>query len=147
MHQSYRIIIAEDDAGVASMLIRLILRRYPNAMVQAYGNGLAALAAYDQTGADLLFVNHGMPGMDGPTLIRTVRARGDTVPMIGMSGNPALHDAYMAAGAMAFAESWEVITHLSALLRRFLPATPRSVQHATHERTVAEPYPPEASGA
>jgi DNA-binding NtrC family response regulator len=147
MHDPYRIIIAEDDASLASLLTRLILRRYPTAVVQMFRNGLDALAAYDQTGADLLFVNHLMPGMDGLTLIRTVRARGDSVPMIGMSGNPWQHDTYMTAGAMAFAESWEVITHLSALLRRFLPATPRSVHHATRERTVAEPYPPEASGA
>ena len=147
MHDAYLIIIAEDDASLASLLTRLILRRYPTAVVQRFRNGLDALAAYDQTGADLLCVNHLMPGMDGRTLIRTVRARGDSVPMIGMAGNSWLHDTYMAAGAMAFAESWEVITHLSALLRRFLPATPRSVQHATRERTVAEPYPPDASGA
>ena len=144
---SYRIIIAEDDAALASLLVRLILRHYPTAVIQAFGNGQDALAAYDQTGADLLFVNHGMPRMDGPTMIRILRARDDSVPTIGMSGNPWLYDAYMAAGATAFVESWELIDQFSALLRRFLPPTPRSVQPAARERTVAEQYPPEASGA
>ncbi len=147
MQSSYQIIIAEDDGILASLLTRLILRRYPTAEIQAFGNGQDALDAYGQAGADLLFVNHRMPGMDGPTMIRSVRARGDSVPMIGMSGNPGLRDAYMAAGAMAFFESWELIDQLSALLQRFLPPTPRSVHQAVQERTISEQYPPEASGA
>jgi DNA-binding NtrC family response regulator len=147
MHDAYRIMIAQGDAVLASLLSRLILRRYPTAVVQVFRNGLDALAAYDQTGADLLFVNHRMPGMDGPTLIRTVRARDDTVPIIGMSGDPSLHDVYMNAGATTFAESGDVIEQLSALLRRFLPPTPRSVRHAARERTVPELYLPEESGA
>lgn len=121
MPETYCIIIAEDDENLASLLTRLVLRRYPTAVVQAFGNGLDALVAYDAVAADLLFVNHRMPGMDGHTLIRTVRARGDSVPIIGMSGDPSLHDTYMTAGAMAFAESGELIEQLSELLRRFLP--------------------------
>ena len=147
MHDAYRIMIAQDDAALASLLTRLILRHYPTAVIQAFGNGLDALAAYDQAGADLLFVNHGMPGMDGPTMIRILRARGDSVPTIGMSGNPLVHDAYMAAGAMAFVESWELIEQLSAFLRCFLPRTPRSVQPVARERTVSEQYSPAALGA
>ena len=146
MHHAYRIIIAEDDGILATLLVRLILRRYPTAVIQAFGNGQDAVAAYDQAGADLLFVNHGMPGMDGPTMIRMLRARGDSVPIIGMSGNPWLHDEYIAAGAMVFVEGWELIEQLSALLQRFLPPTPGSVDHAARERTVPTQYPPEASG-
>ena len=76
LHHAYQIIIAEDDAVLASLLTRLILRCYPTAVIQAFGNGRDALAAYGRTPADLLFVNHGMPGMDGPTMIRILRARG-----------------------------------------------------------------------
>ena len=147
MQQPYTIIIAEDDAALATMLTRLILRRYPTAVVRTFGNGQDALDAYDHAGADLLFVNHGMPGMDGPTMIRILRARGDIVPIIGMSGNPWLHDEYMAAGAMVFVESVDLIGQIAALLQRFLPPTPRSVHHAARERTVPAQYPPEASGA
>jgi CheY-like chemotaxis protein len=129
MQQSYTIIIAEDDTALASMLTRLILRRYPTAVVQPFGNGQDALDAYDHTGADLLFVNYEMPGLDGTTLIRLLRARGDTVPIIGMSGDPGLHDEYRIAGAMAFVSGAALLNHLSSLLRRFLPPTPRSVRH------------------
>jgi CheY-like chemotaxis protein len=139
--------IAHGDAVLASLLTRLILRRYPSAVVQLFRNGLDALAAFDQGEDDLLFVNHRLPGMSGATLIQMVRARSDTVPIIGMSGDPGLYDLYMDAGATAFAESGDLLAQFSPLLRRFLPPTPRSVQPAAQERTVAEPYPPEASGA
>jgi CheY-like chemotaxis protein len=65
-----------------------------------------------------------MPGMDGPTMIRIVRARGDRVPLIGISGDPGRHDETMSAGATAFFAGADVITHLSAILQRFVPATP-----------------------
>ena len=129
MQHAYRIIIAEDDVELASMLTRLVLRRYPTAVIQAFSNGRDALDAYGRTPADLLFVNHGMPGMDGPTMIRILRVQGDSVPIIGMSGNPSLHDEYMAAGAMAFVEGGDLIHQLATLLQRFLPPTPRSVRH------------------
>jgi CheY-like chemotaxis protein len=147
MQAVYRMIIAHGDATLASLLTRLILRRYPTAVVQAFGNGRDALAAYEQGEDDLLFVNHRMPGMSGTTMIRMLRARGDSVPIIGMSGDPGLHAAFMDAGAMAFAESGDVLAQLPALLRRFLPLTPCRVQPAAQARTVAAPYPPDASGA
>jgi len=128
MQQSYTIIIAEDDAALASTLTRLILRHYPTAVVQTFGNGQEALDAYDRAGADLLLVNHGLPGMDGPTIIGTLRAHGDTLPIIGMSDNPGLPD-YMAAGAMAYLDDGELIGQIAALLRRFRLPTPRSVRH------------------
>jgi len=123
-HPAYRIIIAEDNQSLAGMLTRLMLRRHPTAAIQMFGNGQDALAAYDHAGAELLFVNHGMPGMDGPTMIRILRARGDSVPMIGISGDPGLHDETMSAGATAFFAGADVLTQLSAILRRFVPATP-----------------------
>jgi DNA-binding response OmpR family regulator len=128
MQQAYRIIIAEDDAALAFSLMRLILRHYPNAVVQTFDNGQEALDAYDRAGADLLLVSHGLPGMDGPTLIQTLLAHGDTLPIIGMSSNPGLHD-YMAAGAMAYLDDGELIGQIAALLRRFRLPTPRSIRH------------------
>jgi two-component system response regulator QseB len=121
MPDSYRIIIAEDQDTLAALLARLILRAYPTAVIQTFGNGQQALDAYDSHRADLLIVNRGMPGVDGITLIRTLRARGDTVPIIGMSGSPHYRDAYMAAGAMAFMSGPELLGQLSQLLRCFLP--------------------------
>jgi DNA-binding response OmpR family regulator len=123
MQQPYQVIIAEDETALATLLERLILRYYPTARVQTFGNGRDALDAYDRAGADLLFVNHGTPELDGPSFIRLLRARGDTVPIIGMSGNPRLGEEYRIAGATVFVGGAEVLDQLSALLQRFLPPT------------------------
>ena len=121
MHAGYQIIIAEDEQILAALLTRLILRHYSTASIQTFGNGLEAFAAYDAAGADLLLVDHGIPGMDGPTLVRTVRARGDSVPIIGMSGDSSVQDAYLAAGATAFIDAANMIAQLPMLLSHFLP--------------------------
>jgi DNA-binding response OmpR family regulator len=128
MQHSYRIIIAEADAVLASTLTRLMLRHYPTAVVQTVGNGQEALDAYGRAEADLLLVSHGLPGMDGPTIIGTLGAHGDTLPIIGMSDNPGLPD-YMAAGALAYLDDGELIGQIAALLRRFHLPTSRSVRY------------------
>ena len=124
MPDSNRIIIAEDNDLLATMLTRLILRRCPNAMVHVFTNGCEAFADYLAAGAHLLFCNHAMPGIDGPTLIRLVRARGDSVPMIGMSGDSSTHDDYLAAGANAFYGGSDLIEQLPAILQRYLSPAP-----------------------
>lgn len=121
MPNLYQIIIAEDEDVLAAMLVRLIVRLYPTAVVRTFGDGRVALAAYDRDGADLLLVNHAMPRMDGPTLIRTLRARSDSVPIIGMSGDPDNRQEYVSAGAQAFVSGAGMISELPGLLRRFLP--------------------------
>lgn len=115
-----KIIIAEADAALAAMLLRRIRQHYPRAVIQVFSNGRDTLNAYDCAGADLLFVHHAMPGLDGLTLIHTLRARGDGVPMIGMSGDPALQDTYLSAGAIAFVCRPELLSQLARLLQRFL---------------------------
>jgi CheY-like chemotaxis protein len=121
MRPNYRIIIAEDEQLLSAVLVRLILRHYPTAAVQTFADGQDALDAYDTHGADLLFIDHEMPGLDGITLIRMLRARGDSVPAIGMSGNPHYRDAYMAVGANAFLDATSLNGQLAVLLGQFLP--------------------------
>ena len=121
MHPIHRIIIAENEQRLSAVLARLILRHYPTATVQTFADGQEALDAYDAHGADLLFVNHEMPGLDGLSLIRKLRARGDSVPTIGMSRDSRHHDAYMAVGANAFLEGTSLNGQLAVLLGQFLP--------------------------
>jgi CheY-like chemotaxis protein len=121
MHPNHRIIIAEDEQLLSAVLARLILRHYPTATVQTFANGQDALDNYDAHGADLLLVNHEMPGLDGLSLIRKLRARGDSVPTIGMSGDSRHHDAYMAVGANAFLDATSLNDQLALLLGRYLP--------------------------
>ena len=117
----YQIIIVEDERAMADMLMRTIRRQVPRIAVQTFVTGQAALTAYDQVGADLLVVNYGLPDMVGSALIRRLRARGDPVPVIGISGDPGNEAEHLAAGADVFLSGRDVLHQMVLLLRHFLP--------------------------
>lgn len=121
MAAQYRIIIVEDEAALAELLERLIKRRYPTALVTTFWSGQEALEAYTQQGADLLMVDRGVPGMDGITMTQILRDQGDDVPIIGMSGEPAFREPYLAAGANAFLSGSELFEQIETVLERLLP--------------------------
>jgi CheY-like chemotaxis protein len=121
MPERYRIIVVEDEPALAELLERLIKRRYPMALVTTFWSGQEALEAYRQQGADLLMVDRGVPGMDGLTMTRMLRQQGDAVPIIGMSGEPAVRDSYLAAGANAFLSGTELFERIDTVLEQLLP--------------------------
>ena len=128
MAEQYRIIIVEDEPTLAELLVRLIMRHYPTALVTTFWSGQEALEAYMQQGADLLMIDRGVPGMDGLTMTQLLRQQGDAVPIIGMSGEPAFRDPYLAAGANAFLSGSELFEQIEAVLERLLPkSAPGSV--------------------
>jgi two-component system, NarL family, sensor histidine kinase EvgS len=98
----YHIIIAHDAPVIQSVLRRLILRCYPTATVSLCAHGLAALQTFEHAGADLLLTDCHMPELDGPTLIRTLRGRRVSIPILGISGDPANEQELRQAGADAF---------------------------------------------
>lgn len=69
-----RLVVVENEDDARECLT-LALREY-GAEVTAVGSAAAALAAIEQVVPDLLVCDVGMPGEDGYSLIRTVRARG-----------------------------------------------------------------------
>jgi DNA-binding response OmpR family regulator len=121
MQKPYHIMLVEDEPALAELLTRLILRRYPTATFQTYWSGRQALEAYARSGADLLIVDRGVSDIDGVALTRTLRERGDLVPIIGMSGNPLYREPYLAAGASEFVSGSQVYDQMPALLERLLP--------------------------
>ncbi len=121
MAQQYRIIIVEDEPTLAELLVRLIMRHYPTAQVTTFWSGQEALEAYTQQGADLLMIDRGVPGMDGLAMTQLLRQQGDDVLIIGMSGEPAFRDSYLAAGANAFLSGNELFEQIDAVLDLLLP--------------------------
>lgn len=121
MAETYHVIVVEDDPSLAALLERLLLRRYPQMRVATYWSGQEALLAYEQQGANLLLVDHGVPQLDGLTLTKRLRARGDGVPIIGISGDPSMRDQYLAAGANAFVSGLDVFERIVALIEPLVP--------------------------
>jgi DNA-binding response OmpR family regulator len=74
------ILIAEDDAQISALLARGLRSRGFNAEV--VGDGDAALKSMLSDPPDLLVLDLGLPGKDGLTVLRELRAAGDGTPVV-----------------------------------------------------------------
>jgi two-component system response regulator FlrC len=80
---THRILIVEDDPDLAEALCdTLSLAGYE---VASATDGRAALAAFEEAPADLVLTDVQMQPMDGQTLLRQLRARHGTVPVLVMT--------------------------------------------------------------
>ncbi len=99
-----RILIIEDDAAIREMLARrLALRGFT---VEQAPNGEAGLAMIRASAPDVLVLDHGLPGISGWDVARTLRADPTfaSLPIIALTahaGEPTRREA-MAAGCTAF---------------------------------------------
>lgn len=77
---SARILLVDDDPTVRSVVERYLQRA--GYLVEAIGDGRAALAALRRSSPDLAILDVMLPGMDGLSLLRTLREAGDVTPVI-----------------------------------------------------------------
>lgn len=117
----YRIILADADADLRAVFRRITQRVYPAATLFTVADGDAALTLFAQHGADLLLTDQVMTPMDGPTLIRTLRARSATLPIIATASTPSAQTDMLAAGATVFLIKLDAVEQLETLLPTLLP--------------------------
>lgn len=103
MGQPQTIVVVDDDDVVRdSLKVLLELRHYD---VRDFGSAAAFLAARDGATATpgCLVLDIHMPKMSGIELLRELRGRGDSVPVILMTGRrePAAQNQAQALGAVA----------------------------------------------
>jgi two-component system OmpR family response regulator len=116
-----RILVVEDEPQLRSLL-RLYLERDGYVVTDA-GDGPSALAAYDASGADLVILDLMLPGMQGETVLDSLRAVGE-VPVLITSAKRS--DAERIAGLRAGADDYlakpfnphELTARVAAILRR-----------------------------
>jgi DNA-binding response OmpR family regulator len=75
-----RILVAEDQTDIRDLLV-LNLRAAGYAVSETR-DGLSALALQTEAPCDVLVLDLMMPGLDGLELCKTLRARGDTTPIL-----------------------------------------------------------------
>jgi two-component system cell cycle sensor histidine kinase/response regulator CckA len=80
------VVVADDDDAVRG-LVKSILRRAGYQVLEA-ANGEAALALIEKIGGtlDLLVTDCIMPKLDGPGLVRAMRAKYPNVPVVYITG-------------------------------------------------------------
>ena len=116
-----RILVVEDEPQLRDLL-RLYLEREGHRVTDA-GDGVAALAAYDADGADLVILDLMLPGMSGEAVLEALRDAGD-VPVLITSAKRS--DAERIAGLRAGADDYlakpfnphELTARVAAVLRR-----------------------------
>ncbi|PLW68291.1 response regulator transcription factor [Pseudohalioglobus lutimaris] len=98
-------VYAVDDDIVARILLEETFRA-ANLSVETYASAEEFLAQYDENQGGCLLLDIIMPGMDGLELQRVLSARGDTTPVVFLSGADDVTTAVNAlkAGAMDFIE-------------------------------------------
>ena len=79
-----RILLIEDDPGVASLLQRILVGA--GYVVVEAGNGKAGLASYFEQPTDLVITDIVMPDIEGLEVIRALRRHDARVKIIAMSG-------------------------------------------------------------
>ncbi|MDQ2934336.1 MAG: response regulator transcription factor [Chloroflexota bacterium] len=119
-----RILVIEDEPQLRALL-RLYLEREGYRVTDA-GDGAAALAAFDQHGADLVILDLMLPTMQGEAVLEQLRDRG-SVPILITSAKRT--DTERIAGLRAGADDYlakpfnphELTARVAAILRRASP--------------------------
>jgi DNA-binding response OmpR family regulator len=124
----HRVLVVEDDAGIAGSLVRGLERA--GYVAWHVGSGAAALAADP---AEVVLLDLGLPDMDGLEVCRELRLRGDAVIIVvtarGEEGDRVVAldegaDDYL---VKPFGLA-ELLARIRAVLRRARPSGPTAVQ-------------------
>jgi two-component system, OmpR family, response regulator MprA len=123
-----RVLVADDDRAIRAALVRALeLEGYS---VAAVPDGAAALDAARTAPPDVLVLDVMMPGVDGLTVCRVLRAEKDRTPILMLTARTETSD--RVAGLDAGADDYlpkpfeldELLARLRALLRRAQPGDP-----------------------
>jgi DNA-binding response OmpR family regulator len=122
-----RVLVVEDEPKMAALIKRvLVAERH---VVDLAPDGVAALALAETGPHDVIVLDRGLPDIDGVTVMRLLKAKGVTSPVLMLTALGSVDDrvAGLDAGAddylaKPFAFS-ELIARIRALGRRPAPAT------------------------
>jgi two-component system, OmpR family, response regulator MprA len=116
------ILVVDDDAPIRRMLDRTLSAE--GYAVETAADGGAALAAVERSTPDLVVLDVSMPGVDGLSVSRRLRAKGLAVPVLLLTARDSVPD--RVAGLDAGADDYlvkpfateELLARVRALLRR-----------------------------
>jgi DNA-binding response OmpR family regulator len=128
------ILLVEDETKVASFVARSL--QAEGHTVEMAGEGEDARAALTAASFDLVVLDLMLPGVDGITLCRELRARGDTTPILMLTARDTVQD--RVHGLDSGADDYltkpfaleELLARVRALLRRPRQAQPTQLRLA-----------------
>ena len=111
-----RVIVVDDQEWIREIAVQVVHLTLPSAEIVAKKDGLEALMAFRQGGADFVVTNHHMPRMDGMELIQELRMAAPDLPIVMISVHPDARVDAMAAGADWFLTKEQIMEHMPGLL-------------------------------
>jgi CheY-like chemotaxis protein/two-component sensor histidine kinase len=117
-----RILLVEDDATVAAVVAELL--GLLGHAVTRVPHGLAALSELTGTSFDLAVLDLDLPGVDGMTLARMIRAQGHAFPLIALTAraDPEAEPQARAAGMAAFLRKPVSRAQLAGVIAAVVPS-------------------------
>jgi CheY-like chemotaxis protein len=119
---SPHIVVVDDDDAIRSIIVALAQEAVPSATVSSCSSGLRALQQIGEGNVDLLITNCDMPDMDGPTLIRTLRERQQSIPIIMVAGSDEARELGELAGVDCFVAKSALHTALAGAIQSLVEA-------------------------
>lgn len=113
-------IIVDEDKDVRYFMRRVIQRRFTRAEIVEASDGAEALRLFEAAGADLMVIEHHLPSLSGTDLIRELRARHATVPIVMVSSFAGAQAEAMLAGASSFVSKDQINPALGEQLMKLL---------------------------
>jgi two-component system OmpR family response regulator len=117
-----RVLLVEDDSMIGEAIQDALKdAAYATDWVK---NGLAALAALESQHYDLVLLDLGLPGKDGQAILKTLRARDNSVPILIITARDALEERLLGldGGADDYLvkpfEIAELLARMRAVMRR-----------------------------
>jgi CheY-like chemotaxis protein len=93
------ILVTDDDLDKRLLLGMTIIRAFPTASVFECHSGKEAADYFSKNRVDVIITDHNMPGMSGVELIKMVRGKGVTIPIIMVTSHEGVAAEARAAGA------------------------------------------------
>jgi DNA-binding response OmpR family regulator len=124
--KAHSITLADDDPDTLFVLHRMLARLYPNSSISMFSNAEDALVHILHAGADILITNHGMGEMSGIEVIRELRIRQWTIPILMISGSASAEEEALSAGATEFLDKATDPKVLEAHVRALIELFPTS---------------------
>jgi CheY-like chemotaxis protein len=116
--QAPRILLVDDNAVVRDMLVDLVASFGYTA--DAASSGVEALALFDRGRYDIVLTDLLMPGMSGWEVLAAVRQRDPQIPVIIITGTPAIGDPRAARPGIAVLRKPVDVTALDAMIKQML---------------------------
>src|SRR5262245_48479752 len=116
--QEPRILLVDDNTVVRDMLVDLVESLGYKA--DAAGSGAEALALFDRGRYDIVLTDLLMPGMSGWEVLTAVRQRDPQMPVLVITGTPAIGDPRAALPGVAVLKKPVDVAALDAMIKRLL---------------------------